>query len=208
MVDCIQVRVLVGPLKNIHWVDPKQLLHCLGCVLMVIVLLEGEPLSHPEDLSTLDQVFIKDISTLCSVQLSLNLDQSLSPWRLKKPHSIVSKQFEIWPLKFVTDEKKKAIFGFEYFQNEIGCMCEVSEVIYEFYKQKYSFLQIDKDSLLFLFTKLRTSKYHILCNDAFYCDTLMYEDQIFRNCILQNCLPKHRKRERSKSYCGATSWSF
>merc|ERR1712002_444701 len=41
-------------------------------VLRVIVLLEGEPSAQSEVLSALDQVFIKNISVLCSVQLSLN----------------------------------------------------------------------------------------------------------------------------------------
>ena len=41
--------------------------HCcvvFGCVRRVAVLLEGEPLSQSEDLSTLEQIFIKDLSVL------------------------------------------------------------------------------------------------------------------------------------------------
>ena len=41
--DWFQVRVLAGPLKDIHRVVPKPLLHCLCYVLRVIVLVEGEP---------------------------------------------------------------------------------------------------------------------------------------------------------------------
>ena len=46
----------------------------LGCVLRVVVLLEGEPSPQSEDLSALEQVFIKDLSVLCSIHLSLDPD--------------------------------------------------------------------------------------------------------------------------------------
>ena len=59
------------------------LLRCLGCVLRVVVLLEGEPSSQSKVLSTLEQVFIKDLSVLCTflyhrVLVHL-LDQDSSP---------------------------------------------------------------------------------------------------------------------------------
>jgi hypothetical protein len=41
---------------------------------MVDVLLEGEPLPQSEVLSALEQVFIKDLSVLCSVHLTLDPD--------------------------------------------------------------------------------------------------------------------------------------
>ena len=41
MLDRIQVRALAGPLKDIQRLVPMLLLHCLVCVLPVIVLLEG-----------------------------------------------------------------------------------------------------------------------------------------------------------------------
>ncbi len=69
----------------IHRVVPKPLLCCLGCVLKIIVLLEGEPLAQSVVLSTVKQVFIEDISVLCSIQLSLNPDQSPSSCRWKTP---------------------------------------------------------------------------------------------------------------------------
>jgi hypothetical protein len=47
-------------------------------VLRVVVLLEGELSPQSEDLSALEQVFIKDISVLCSVHLSLDPDQHQS----------------------------------------------------------------------------------------------------------------------------------
>ena len=53
---------------------PKPLLHCLGCVLKVVVLLEDETSPQSEVLSALEQVFIKDLSALCSVHLSLDPD--------------------------------------------------------------------------------------------------------------------------------------
>ena len=74
MFDWVQVRALAGSLKDIQRVVPKTLLHCLGCVLRVVVLLEGEPSPQSEVLSALEQVFIKDRSVLCSVHLSLNHD--------------------------------------------------------------------------------------------------------------------------------------
>ena len=66
MFNQVQDRALAGPLKGIQRLVPKPLLRCLGCVLRVIVLLEGEPSPQSEFLITLEQVFIKDISVLCS----------------------------------------------------------------------------------------------------------------------------------------------
>ena len=74
MLDRVQVWSLAGPLKDIQILVPKPLLRCLGCVLKVVVLLEGEPLPQPEVLSALEQVFIKDLSVLCSIHLSLDPD--------------------------------------------------------------------------------------------------------------------------------------
>ena len=69
MFDRVQVCVLPGPLKDI-----QRLLFCLDCVHRVVVLLEGEPSPQSEVLSALKQVFIKDLSVLCSVHLSLDPD--------------------------------------------------------------------------------------------------------------------------------------
>ena len=74
MFDRVHVQVMAGPLKDIQRLVPKPLLHLLGCVLRVIVLLEGEPLPQSEVLSALEQVFIKDLSVLCYVHLSLDHD--------------------------------------------------------------------------------------------------------------------------------------
>ena len=52
MFDWVHVMSLAGPLKDIHIVVPKPLLRCLGCVLRVIVRLEGEPSAQSEALST------------------------------------------------------------------------------------------------------------------------------------------------------------
>ena len=41
--DQVQLRALAGPLKDIQRLVPKPLQRCLGCVLRVVVLLEGEP---------------------------------------------------------------------------------------------------------------------------------------------------------------------
>ena len=61
MFDQIQVQALAGPLKDIQRLVPKPLLRGLGCVLRVVVLLEGEPSPQSEVLSALEQVFIKDL---------------------------------------------------------------------------------------------------------------------------------------------------
>ena len=74
MFDRVQVRALVGPLKDIQRCVPKPLLHCFGCVFRVVVLLEVEALPQSEVLSALEEVIIKDLSVLYSVHLSLYPD--------------------------------------------------------------------------------------------------------------------------------------
>ena len=74
MFDQVQVRALAGLLNDIQRLVPKLLLCSLGCVLRVVVLLEGEPSPRSEVLSTLEQVLIKDLSVLCTVHLSLDPD--------------------------------------------------------------------------------------------------------------------------------------
>ena len=82
MFDRVQGRALAGPLKDIQRLVPQPLLRCLGCVLRAVVLLEGDPSPQPEVLSPLEQVFVKNLSVLCSLQLSLDpVSQSL---QLKK----------------------------------------------------------------------------------------------------------------------------
>ena len=44
MFDRVQARALAGPLKDIQRLVPKPLLRCPGCVLRVVVLLEGPSL--------------------------------------------------------------------------------------------------------------------------------------------------------------------
>ena len=70
MFDRVQVWALAEPLTDIQTLVLKPLLRCLRCVLRVVVLLEGEPSPQSEILSPLEQVFIKDLSVLCSVHLS------------------------------------------------------------------------------------------------------------------------------------------
>ena len=74
MFDRVQVQALAGPLKDIQRFVPKPLLGFLDCVLRVVVLVEGEPSPQDEALSALEQVFIKYLSLLCSVHLSLDPD--------------------------------------------------------------------------------------------------------------------------------------
>ena len=77
MFDRVQVLALAGQL-DIQRLVPKPLLRCLGCVLRVIVLLEGEPSPQSKVLSALEQVVIKDLNVLCSIHLCLDPDQSPS----------------------------------------------------------------------------------------------------------------------------------
>jgi hypothetical protein len=74
MLDRVQVRAVAGPLEDIQRLVPKTLLCYLGCVLRIVVLLEGEPSPQSEVLSALEQVFIKNLVVLFSVNLSLNPD--------------------------------------------------------------------------------------------------------------------------------------
>ena len=71
MFDRIQVRALAGPLKDIQRLVLKPLLRC---VLGVIVLLEGEPSHQSKVLNAMEKIYIKDLSVLCSVHLSLDPD--------------------------------------------------------------------------------------------------------------------------------------
>ena len=57
MFDRVQLRALAGPLKDIQRHVLKSLLRCLGGVLGVVALLEGEPSPQSEVLSALEQVF-------------------------------------------------------------------------------------------------------------------------------------------------------
>ena len=69
MFDWVQIWALAVPLKDIQRLVLKPRLRCLGCVLRVIVLLEGEPSTQSKVLSALEQVFIKDLSVLCFAQV-------------------------------------------------------------------------------------------------------------------------------------------
>ena len=64
MFDPVQVRALAEALKDIQRLVPKPLVSCLGFVLRVVGLLEGEPSPQSEVLSALEQVFINDLFAL------------------------------------------------------------------------------------------------------------------------------------------------
>ncbi len=70
--------LLAGPLEDVHRVDPKPLLHCLGCVSCWKV-------NFQTVLSTLNQVFIMDISVFSCIQLSIFSDHFPSPCRWNTP---------------------------------------------------------------------------------------------------------------------------
>ena len=68
MFDQVQVQALAGPFKDI------QRLVLFGCVLRLVVLLEGEPSPQSEVLSAVGQVFIKEFSVLFSIHIPLDPD--------------------------------------------------------------------------------------------------------------------------------------
>ena len=70
MFDRVHGWALTGPLKDIQRLGLKPLL--LGCVLRVVVLLEGEPSPQSEVLRALEQVFINDLSVPFPIHLSLS----------------------------------------------------------------------------------------------------------------------------------------
>ena len=74
MFDQVQVQALAGSLKDIQRLVPKPLMRCIGCVLRVVVVLEGEQSPQSEVLSALEQVLIKDLSVLCTIHISLDPD--------------------------------------------------------------------------------------------------------------------------------------
>ena len=89
MFDQVQGMALAGPLKVIQRLVPKPLLCCLGCVLRVVVLMEGEPSPQSEVLSALEQVFTKDLCTfLCSFFPSILTSLPVSAAE-KHPHSMM-----------------------------------------------------------------------------------------------------------------------
>jgi hypothetical protein len=73
MLNHVKVRALAEQLKDIQRLFQKPLL-CLGCVLRVVVLLEGEPSPQSENLLQSAQDFIKVLSVLCSLNFSLDPD--------------------------------------------------------------------------------------------------------------------------------------
>ena len=89
MFDGVQVQALARPLKDIQRLVPKPLLCCLECVLMVIVLLEGEPSPQAEVQSALEQVSSR-IALYFSPFIFPSILTSLPvPATEKRPHSIM-----------------------------------------------------------------------------------------------------------------------
>ena len=100
MLNWVEVRALAGPIKDIHTqeVVPKPLLHGLGCVLWVIVLLEGEPSAQSEVLNALDQDFIKDGSLFSVCRFSSTLTTLPVPATEKHPqqHDAATTMLHRW----------------------------------------------------------------------------------------------------------------
>ena len=88
MFDRFQVRALAGPLMDIQRLVPKPLMRCLGCVLKVIVLLEGEPLPQSEVLSALEQVSSR-ISLVLKFIFAYNTTSIPVPPAEKHTHSMM-----------------------------------------------------------------------------------------------------------------------
>uniref|UniRef100_A0A8K9V078 Amine oxidase domain-containing protein n=1 Tax=Oncorhynchus mykiss TaxID=8022 RepID=A0A8K9V078_ONCMY len=118
---------------DIQRLVPKPILRCLGCVLRVVVLLEGEGPPQSEVLNALEQVFIKDLSVLCSVHLSLDPDLSPTHTCLYKVPQLTmhvrakTKQFSI---QAVTQQNVEKVKGYEYFSK---CTDEARSPLYEMY---------------------------------------------------------------------------
>ena len=89
MFDRVQVRALARPFKDIQRLVSKSLLHCLDCVVTVVVLLEGEPSPLSEFLSTVEQVFIKDLSVLAPFIFPSILTSLPGSAAEKHPHSMM-----------------------------------------------------------------------------------------------------------------------
>ena len=89
MFSCVQVRAPAGSFKDIDSVVTKS---------RVVVRSEAEPLAQSEVLSTLDQVFMRYMSVLCSIQLSLNSYQSTCPYRCIRPpkHDATTTRLHQW----------------------------------------------------------------------------------------------------------------
>ena len=89
MFDRVQVRALDGPLEDIHRLVPKPLLRCLGCVLRVVVLLEGEPSLQSEVLIALEQVHQGSLCTLLCSSFPRSWTSLPIPAAEKHPHSMM-----------------------------------------------------------------------------------------------------------------------
>ncbi len=89
MSDWFQVPALAGPLDDIHRVVPKPLLHCLGCVQMVIVMLEGELSSQSEVLSALNQISLRISLYLAAFSFPSSLITSPVPATEKHPQCMM-----------------------------------------------------------------------------------------------------------------------
>ena len=88
----VQVRALAGPLKDIQRLVPKSLQHCLGCMLRVFVLWEGELWPQSEVLSALEQVLNQGPLIFTLILTSLPV-----PAAEKHPHSMMlPPHFTIW----------------------------------------------------------------------------------------------------------------
>jgi hypothetical protein len=72
----LKMYEIVSFFQDIQRLVPKPLLRCLGCVLRVVVLLEGETSPQSEVLSAMVHLLFKVLSLLCSVNLSLDPDYS------------------------------------------------------------------------------------------------------------------------------------
>ena len=78
-----------GYMHSYFQVSPEMFGRVQVLVHRVVVLLEGEPSPQSEVLSALEQVFIKDLSVLCSVHLSLDRTSLPVPASEKHPHSMM-----------------------------------------------------------------------------------------------------------------------
>lgn len=69
-----------------------------GCVLRMVVMPNGKPLTQPEVLRAVEQIFIKELSILCFIQLSLYSDQFSCPccWKAPQQHEAATTMLHYW----------------------------------------------------------------------------------------------------------------
>lgn len=69
-----------------------------GCVLRMVVMPKGKPLTQSEVLRAVEQIFIEELSILCFIQLPLYSDQFSCPccWKAPQQHEAATTMLHYW----------------------------------------------------------------------------------------------------------------